>query len=176
MAATLEIRLTGVTNPGSLQTVVNSSSGGYMSGTTLSGVAMNDLWDNVQPDEATAGRSEWRVIDIYNSDPTSTAVDVDLYWSTVTPSPGSRVEIGAHATDGCPHSAGWLGQILTNDITAPNSPSVVTSEYQSGAMYRVCSGTGIPPLNAARVYMKRVITPGAGNYPNDLCTLTIQYA
>lgn len=56
MAATLVFRLTG----GASNSDPDASLGGVMSNTEISGTALNNLFDDVSPDEATSGSTEYR--------------------------------------------------------------------------------------------------------------------
>ena len=172
MAAVLEIHLTG----GAVNSDYNLSLGGLYSSQTMASAAMNNLFDNVSPTEATAGDAEWRVIDIYNSGDAS-AVDVDIYWSAATASPKTEVYLGvsssAVASDGNPHVTAWAGQTLATETNSPTSPTITVGSYYTGAPLRL---RDIPQGYASRVYIKRVVDAGAGNLSNDLCTLTVQYA
>lgn len=165
MAAVLEIRLTGGTG----NTSPNSSFGGIMSSTALSGTALNNLYDNVNPTEATAGDIEWRAIDIYNSGDAS-AVDVDIYWSVQTTSAQTSIELQVEATSGNPHTAPFSLTLITNENSGP---SLTTSAYGVSVPLRLAD---IPSSYAARIWTKRIVTAGAGNLSSDLCTLTVQYA
>jgi len=60
MAATLEFRLTG----GSSNSDPDQSLGGVTSSNEISSTAMNNLFDNVTPTEASSGDVEYRAIDI----------------------------------------------------------------------------------------------------------------
>ena len=54
MAATLVFRLTG----GASNIDPDASLGGIMSNTEISGTALNNLFDDVSPDEATSGSTD----------------------------------------------------------------------------------------------------------------------
>lgn len=167
MAAVLEIRLTGGTG----NTSPNSSFGGIMSSTALSGTALNNLYDNVNPTEATAGDIEYRAIDIYNSGD-ATAVDVDIYWSVQTTSAQTSIELQVDATSGNPHTASFSLQTITNE----NSGPTLSSSYYAYDVTSPLRLANIPSSYAARIWTKRIVTAGAGNLSSDLCTLTVQYA
>jgi hypothetical protein len=172
MAAVLQINLTG----GAVNSDYNLSLGGVMSSQAMNASAMNNLFDNVTPTEASGGDWEWRIIDIYNTGDAS-AVDVDIYMSTPTASTYTELYLGvsssAVASDGNPHVAGWSGQTLATESTTPSNPVINVSTYCTATPLRV---RDIPAASACRLYVNRRVTAGAGNLSNDLGTLTVQYA
>jgi len=157
MAASLEIRLTG----GAGNSDPNASLGGVMSSTALSGTPMNNLFDNVDPDEAVAGDIEYRAVDIYNTgDAPATSVKV---YTVDTTSPDTEVNIGPDAGT----------QSIVDESTAPDDPSISFGHHDSA---NKLSLSDIDDGAAQRLWIKRTVTALAGNMSNDLFTLKVEYA
>ena len=165
MAATLEFRLTG----GSTNSVPNASLGGAMSSNQLSGTAMNNLFDNVTPDEASAGDTEYRAIDVYNSGDEE-AQSVEMYMSTETSSADSQLDMGIGA-GGTPHDGSDQGDTVADESTAPSGVSFTHNTSASKL-----SLPNIPAGQAVRMWIRRVVSVGAGNTNNDQGTLAVDYA
>lgn len=167
MAATLVYRLTG----GSANSDPDSSLGGVMSSEALAETALNNLFDDVEPSESSAGDTEYRALDVYNSGD-ATAESVAIYMSTATSSSDSVLHIGHDATNN-PHTTAWDGETIANESTAPASPTITFAERTSGSKLSL---PNIPSGQAARVWFKRIISASAGNTANDLGTLAVDYA
>lgn len=167
MAASLQFRLTG----GAGNSDPDAALGGVMSANQLSDTAMNNLFDNVSPDEASSGDTEYRAIDVYNSGDAA-ATNVELYMATETSSPDTAIDMGHDATNN-PHTSAWAGETIANESTAPASPVITFGHRVTGARLSL---PDIPAGQAARVWMKRVVSPGAGNTSNDLGTIRVEYA
>lgn len=156
MAATLQLRLTG----GADNTDPNASLGGVMSSTQLSSTPMNNLFDNVSPDEASAGDVEYRALDIYNSgDAAATAIQA--YLDPVTTSPSTEIELGLDSTT----------QSIAAEGTAPSG--VTFAAYTSSSKLSI---SDIAAAGNQRIWLKRTVSSGAANLNNDTCTLKIEYA
>ncbi len=167
MAASLQFRLTG----GSSNTNPNASLGGVMSSVQISATALNNLFDNVQPDEASAGESEYRALDLYNAGDTP-ATSVEVYTSIQTTSPDSLVDIGYDVSAGS-HQTNANLETVANEDTAPSSPSITLAQRLVG------SELSLPDIavgQAVRVWFRRVISPGAANISNDSFTFNAKYA
>jgi len=159
MAASLEIHLNG----GASNTDPDASLGGTISSETISGTALNNLFDNVDPTEASAGDVEYRSIDIYNAGD-ETAYTVTAWISTVSPSTDSIIAFGKDDT---------ATQTLANESTAPDAPSVSFVNHLVGTPLSI---SNIAAGDAQRLFLRRTITASAGNYANDGIVLTVQYA
>lgn len=156
MAATLQLRLTG----GASNADPNASLGGAMSSNQVSGTPMNNLFDNVSPEEASAGDVEYRAIDIYNNgDAAATAVKA--YLDPVTTSPKTEIDLGLDATT----------QSIAGEGEAPGGVSF--SHYTSASKLTI---SDIAASSAQRIWLRRTVTEGAANLNNDTCTLKIEYA
>jgi hypothetical protein len=167
MPATLVFRLTG----GAGNSDPNSSLGGVMSSTSLSETALNNLFDNVTPDEASSGETEYRMIDVYNSGD-ATATSVELYIDPNTSSSDTSLEIGQDATNN-PHTSAADLETLSNEGTAPASPVIAFSTHGTGSELSL---PDIPAGQAARIGVKRIVGAGAVNTSSDTATLKVQYA
>jgi hypothetical protein len=167
MAATLVFRLTG----GASNSDPDASLGGVMSSTEISGTALNNLFDDVSPDEATSGSTEYRMIDIYNSGDAE-ATSVELYTDPNTSSTDTSLELGHDATNN-PHTAGADLETLANETTVPASPVIAFAVHDSGSKLTI---PNIPSGQAARVSVKRIVSAGATNTSSDSATLKVQFA
>ena len=97
MAANLVLRLTG----GASNTDPNASLGGVMSSTELVDGQLNNLYDNVSPEEASSGMTDYRALDVYNTgDATSTSVSIFL--SSETPSSYTSIDLGYDSVNSPP--------------------------------------------------------------------------
>jgi hypothetical protein len=174
MAAILGFRLTTPTSG----TVM--SLGGANTVTAVSGTAMNNLYDNVTPDEATAGNCEYRALDIYNSgDADATNI---TFWFT---QPTSNVRLRAWletANSGGNHAAStagaWTGLTVANEDTAPAGSGMGTGstamEYTVSSKLTI--STAISATNACRIWIQRYVPSGTGNSANETATMTLEYA
>lgn len=167
MAATLQFRLTG----GAANADPDSSLGGVMSANQLSGTAMNNLFDNVSPAEATAGDTEYRAIDVYNSGDAA-ATSVTVHMETETSSADTQLDMGHDATNN-PHTSAWDGETIADESTAPASPVITFGHHLTG---NKLSLPDIPVGEACRVWLKRIVSAAAGNDSNDQGTLRAEYA
>jgi hypothetical protein len=158
MAASLQLRLTG----GGSNSDPNASLGGTASSNQVSGTPLNNLFDNVSPGEASAGRTEYRAISIHNAGD-ATATSITLWFDTQTPSASTVVACGIDSGT----------QSVGAENTAPSAPTITFTEPTSGSPLSV---SDINAGAAARLWIRRTVSPGAGNYANDQFGLTIQYA
>lgn len=160
MAATLQWRLTG----GASNSDPNASLGGTRSSQSLSGTALNNLFDDVSPAEASSGDTEYRAIDLYNYGDT-TATLITFWWSTETSSSGTTVD---NALEASPINSTTS---ITNESTAPAGTTF--AHYTSG------SKLSIPDIAAGsgcRVWFKRIVSSSTGNTSNDAGAFTVEYA
>jgi hypothetical protein len=167
MAAVIEFRLTG----GATNTNPNASLGGVMSSTSLSATALNNLFDNVTPDEASAGGTEYRMIDVYNSGDAA-GTSVEIYIDPNTTSVDTSLEMGEDDTNN-PHVSGASLELLADESTAPVSPVITFNTHGTGAKLAL---PDIPAGEAARIAVKRIVTAGAVNTSSDSATLKVQFA
>lgn len=155
-SANLVFRLTG----GASNSDPDASLGGVMSSEEVSATAMNNLFDNVEPSEASAGDTEYRAIDIYN-DGDAAAEAIDLWIDTQTASPDTSIEVALDATT----------QSIGDEGSAPSGVSF--SAPTSGSPLSVGD---IAALSSQRLWIKRIVSASADNHANDLCGLTVRYA
>ena len=152
MAAILQFRLT------------TNNLGGAATATQLSATALNNLWDDVTPAEATAGDNEYRAIDVYNAGDATTSA-VSLYLSGT---PNAATDILA-ALEASPIGSTTA---IADESTAPT----VSGSFVA---YTSASRLTLPDISAGsycRVWLKRSVTAGAVNSTNDGTTLTVEYA
>ena len=160
MAATLEFHLTG----GAANADPALALGGVHSSVALSGTAMNNLFDDVSPAEATAGDTEYRAIDITNTgDATSTVTKI--FMDPETSSTSTQLDMGIEASP--------LGSTLSiaNESTAPAGVTF--------AHYNAASKLTLPDIAAGaycRVWVRRVVAATAPNTANDSGTFNLEYA
>jgi hypothetical protein len=163
MAATIEFRYTG----GAANSDPDASLGGAMSSDQLSATALNNLFDNVSPAEASAGDTEYRAIDIYNSGDAE-AQSVEIYMSSETSSADSQIDFYA---PGGTHDGSDQSDAIADESTEPAGAS--WSHYTSASklsLPNIASGA------ATRLWVRRVISASAGNTNNDSGTIAVDYA
>lgn len=176
MAASLVFKLTGTTGAGGAgHSSAASSLGGLMAATPVSSTALNNLWDNVSPTEATDGDTEYRAIDIYNSG-NATARSVELWFSTVSNHASVSVTMGylasVGATAGQNHLVGSNLELLASESSTPACPCTFTLA-QSGSKISL---SDISSGKACRVYLRRVVSANARNLANNTIQISVQYA
>lgn len=160
MAAILKMHLTG----GASNANPALALGGTSSSVELSATALNNLFDNVSADEASAGDTEYRAIDVKNSGDAS-AVGVQIYMNPETTSASTQLDMGIEASP--------LGSVLSiaNESTAP--AGVTFAHYTTGARL------SLPDIAAAaycRVWIKRIVAASAPNLASDSGTINVDYA
>ena len=160
MAAILNLYLTG----GATNSDPNASLGGTRSSTQVSSTALNNIFDNVQPDEATNGDTEYRAIAIVN-DGDATATSVALYMSNETSSADTQLDFGSEGVD--PASP----ITIADESTAPTG--ITFGHYNSS---NKLSLPDIPAGSECRIWIKRTVAAGAINTGNDQGTIAIDYA
>lgn len=152
MAASIQFRLT------------TNNLGGAATSTQLSGTVMNNLFDNVTPDEASAGDAEYRALDIYNAGD-ATAEAVAIYCNGTT-SAGTDLLFALEA------SPTGSTTSIADESTAPTISGSFTA-------YTSASKLTLPNIAASayvRLWLKRTVTAGTGNLATDTTTLSVEYA
>lgn len=160
MAATLQFNLTG----GASNSNPALALGGTHSSVQLSATALNNLFDNVSPSEASAGDIEYRAIDVTNVG-NATATSAAMYMSTDTSSTSTELDFGMVAS---PINS---VESIANESTAPATVSF--AHYNSG------SKLTLPDIAAGsycRLWVRRTVTAGATNTSSDQGTLAVDYA
>lgn len=169
MAAVLEFRLTG----GASNTDPNASLGGAMSSSAMP----TNLFDDVSADEASAGDTEYRAIDVYNSGD-ATATSVVIYMDPETSSPDTQIDLG-YDTVNSPrdpaNDATSPPPSIPDESTAPTDGTnpITFGHYVAGAGLTL---PDIPAGQAVRVWLKRTVAAGATNTASDTGTLKVEYA
>lgn len=138
----------------------NLSLGGAISA-TLVGAGLNNLLDDVSPEEASAGDVEYRAINIKNTHATETLTAAVIWITAETTSTDTTIDIAYDATG---------TQSVANESTAPTG--VTFSKPVSKA-------TGISLGNIAasgtkRIWFKRTVTAGAVKLASDLGTIRVE--
>lgn len=152
MAATIQFRLT------------TNNLGGAATSTQLSSTAMNNLFDNVTPDEATAGDNEYRALDLYNAGD-ATAAAVTCYCNGTT-SAGTDILFAIEASP-------------TSSTTAIATESTAPTISGSFTAYTSASKLTLPDIAAGayvRLWIKRTVSASTGNLATDTTTLSVEYA
>jgi hypothetical protein len=125
---------------------------------------MNNLFDDVDPAEATAGDVEYRAIDLTNTgDALATVVKAFM-----DPDSSSADTVLAFGIGASP-----IGSTLSiaNESTAPAGVSF--ANYTPGSKLTI---PDIPAGNYARLWIRRTVTAGAVNAASDQGTINVDYA
>lgn len=152
MAASIQYRLT------------TNNLGGASTATQLSGTAMNNLFDNVTPDEASAGDSEYRALDLFNAGD-ATAEAVACYCNGTT-STGTDLLFAIEASPVASTTA------IADESTAPTVSGSFTG-YTSASKLAL---PNIPAGSYCRLWLKRTVAASTGNLATDTTTLSVEYA
>lgn len=132
----------------------NLSLGGVTSN-TLAGETLHDLFDYVNPDEALAGDTEYRAIDVKNTHGTDTAYGAVLYVSSQTTSGDTSFAIG--------YDTGT--QTVANEDTAPSAPAITFSTATDKATGIALGDIG--PLGKKRIWVKWIVGASALKFAAD---------
>lgn len=158
MAAELQFRLTG----GASNAVPADSLGGVGSSEQLSAIALNNLFDNVEPAEAVAGDTEYRAIDIYNNGD-EVATSVEFYFDAQTSSADTDLAAGLDSGT----------QSIADEDIAPATPAITFTAPTEGSALSV---SDIAVGGRQRVWIRRTVGAAAGNTSSDQATLAVKYA
>ncbi len=156
MPADLKFTLTG----GASNSDPDASLGGTGSSVELSATPLNNLFDNVDPDEASAGDVEYRAIDILN-DGDEAAENVELYIDSQTSSADTVLDLGLDSTT----------QTIEDEDTAPGSVTF-TAPTEASPL----SVSNIAASGRQRVWVRRTVSSSAGNTSSDQAALAVKYA
>ncbi len=159
MAAVLKLYLTG----GASNADPDASLGGVMSSEELSETPLNNLFDDIDPDQAEVGVTEYRAIGLYN-DGDADAVGIEMWFVSDSASPDTSVSVGVDATG---------TQSIADEEDAPDSPTISFSQPGSGS---TLSLDDIEPGEERRIWFKRICGANAVNHNNDEFELAIRYA
>jgi hypothetical protein len=156
MAANITFRLTG----GASNSDPDASLGGVGSSQEVSATPLNNLFDDVDAGEASAGDVEYRAIDLYNGGDQA-AVGVELYISTETPNANTQIDVALDSTT----------QSIADESTAPTG--VTFSHPLTGSRLSV---SDIAVGSTQRVWLRRTVSASAPNLANDNFQLSVEYA
>ena len=162
--ADMKVYLSG----GSGNTDPNASIGGAISTTEVSGTALNNLFDNVNPDESLAGDTEYRLFYFKNTNATLTLNTVKAYIVNNTTDNNSAVTLsiglaaaGLNATE----------TAIANENTAPASVTFSAPTDYAGGL----SMGNVPAGQRYGIWVRRVTTAGAETTGTEInATLGIQ--
>lgn len=160
MPATINFHLTG----GAANADPALALGGAHSSVQLSGTAMNNLFDDVEPAEAAAGDVEYRAIDLTNAGDANATV-VKAFMDPDSSSADTALAFGLEASP--------INSTLSiaDESTAPAAVSF--------ANYTTVSKLAVPDIangSYARLWVRRTVTAAAGNTSNDQGTIKVEYA
>lgn len=136
----------------------NASLGGGISNTQVP-AGLHNIFDRVSPEEALAGDTEYRAIDVKNSNVTDTAFDAFLWISQETVSDDTSVSLAYDATG---------TQVIANESTPPVGVAFTTPISKLTGI----NLGNIAPLQTRRIWLRRTVTAGA-EVANDSGSLTV---
>lgn len=155
----MKYRLSG----GASNALATAALGGIMSSVGITPGASENLFDNVNAGEATAGDTEYRCFYVFNSNAADTVNDVKVWINTNTPSPSSEVTIGLDPVGNGNGSTTGVATTIANESTAPAGVTFALAA-NSGAALAIGN---LGPLTGRAVWAKRTVTAGAPAYAND---------
>lgn len=120
------------------------------------GVALHDLFDLVSPAEGVAGDTEYRAIDVKNTNVVETLYSAVIFISQITSGADDAVEIAYDSTG---------TQSVANESTAPSSPSLSFSApttKETGIALGDIASEGVK-----RVWVKRIVDAAASSAISD---------
>ena len=132
--------------------------------------SIHEVFDEVQPAEAAAGRTEYRLLLIRNNHASESFIGLKAYISSNTTSASTTLEIGKD-----PNATLATIPKIATETTAPagvtfSAPSSVAGAIALGDLGSVSSGEAIG------LWLKRVVTAGAAPLASDLAMLVITNA
>lgn len=163
--AILSTDLKAYLSGGAGNTDPNASLGGTISTTQIIDAALNDMFDSVSGDEASAGDVEYRAFYIKNTHATLTWVGPKVWISQQTPG-ADDILIGIEASSGSPQ------QSVANESTAPSAPTISFSAPSTKA-----TGLALGNMAPSVVYMiwiKRNVPAATGAYSINNYKISIE--
>ena len=164
VASDIVFRLSG----GASNTDPDAALGGAMStvgGGVITTDVLNNVWDNVSGDEASAGDIEYRGIYVTNTHGTITLTGAKVWISSQTPSADSDIYI-ALADEGLTAAMETIG----DESTPPTGPSFTQpSSFGTGL-----SLGDMDPADYYGIWIRRNITSPASAANADAYTLSVQ--
>jgi hypothetical protein len=158
MASAIQFRLTG----GAANADPNASLGGTRSSVQVSAIVLNNLFADVTPAQAAAGATHYRAIDLFNSGDAQAGV-VKAYTDPNTTSTDTTIELGGDALES--------SLSIANETTAP-----VGISFQDYTTSSRLSCPNIPVGQGFRLWVKRIVSPGALNMLSDEATIVVEFA
>lgn len=152
------VRLSG----GSTNAVGSASLGGVRSGNAAS-TSIDALFDGVASDEASAGRTEYRCVYLYNGNGSSQMLSTVAWISANTPSTGTTLAIGVGSS-----AVNGTEQTVASETTAPTGVTFTEPASQ---------GTGIalgdiPAGQHRAIWLRRTVSAATPASPEDTFTLS----
>ena len=126
------------------------SLGGATTATLLSG-SLHELFDYVSPEEASAGDTEYRAIDVKNIHASETLYGAVAYISTPIAPTTSNIAIGYDSTG---------TQSVANESTAPSTPAISFSTATTKAT-GIALGGDMAPGVTKRIWVRLAVNTGA---------------
>ena len=143
---------------------VNASLGGITSSIEITTAALNNLFDNINADEAIAGDTEYRAIAVKNTSVTDTLYNAKLFCEAGY-AEGSATTYAEFALD-----SGT--QTIADESTAPSNPSLTFSTHV-GEVNGLLLGD-IAAGAVVRVWIKRICTADTAAYSEDKQTIKVR--
>ena len=154
VAGDIEYRLSG----GAANADPNASLGGAISSVEIVDATLENLFDNVDGAESTAGDIEYRGFYVINTHATLTWQNVIIWIDTASPSLDTNVEI-AVAQEGINNPM----QTIADESTAP-----VGESFSAPMAPGVAISIGnIPPGEFQGIWVRRIVQPGAAAFDLD---------
>lgn len=157
MAANLELRLTG----GAANSDPDLSLGGDSSSEVVSATPPNSVFDDVVPNEAWTGDTEYRALSLYNKGDEE-AASIEFYISSETDSPDSIIAIGKDSGT----------QSIADENTTPASPAITFSHPLVDSKMSI---SNLAVGAAQRLWFRRAIKELAAYHPADIFSLKADY-
>lgn len=169
VATDIDYYLTVNTGPGlsTAQPATTDSHGAYLS-STATGLAKNDMWDNVTGDENAASDVEYRAIGVVNNHATLTLQNA-VAWVASEVAGGTNMAIGL-APEGVVSATSATAQCqrTTNEGTAPTGVTFSTPTTKAGGL----AIGNIPPGSAQVIWVRRTAT-ASGAVNDDGATIRV---
>lgn len=143
----------------------NASLGGIISSNAIVDATLQNLFDNVTGDEASAGDSEYRCLYIKNTHGTLTLQNAKVWVQTESPSSDSDELIGLGTS-----AIGGVEQTVADESTAPTGVTFTQSNLEAGALT-------IGDLAAGEwkaLWIRRDILAASSAYNSDGPTLRVK--
>lgn len=143
----------------------NTSPGSSLGGAISSTQVGTNLFDDISSSESSSGDTEYRAIFVKNTSATDTAYNTKIWIESNTPSTSTELSIAL-----CDEGASATMETVADESTAPTGPTFDVAEDEANAL---ALGT-LAPGAYYGIWVKRVVTTGAGGYANDGATLRVK--